>query len=170
LEQHQKTFHIKKTEKNTCLESNYFCTFFYFIDLKFNELSLKRNRFSKWANMWKLRTWYSELPETRSSFFGFKKWITQSETFRRGSQPFILQFVEVFFTLRDVFLGRFRGPIRVPRISNQVPRISEIGSLQIHTGYLTFSLKKNCVRSRWPRYDRANTIFNTEKQPQYVLM
>jgi len=51
-------------------------------------------------------------------------------------------------------------PIRVPRISNQVPRIREnyrrvpkirenrvptirkIGSLQIHTGFLTFSLKK----------------------------
>jgi len=50
------------------------------------------------------------------------------------------------------FLRRFRDPIRVPRISNRVPRIREnyhrvpkireIGSLQIHTGYLTFSLKK----------------------------
>jgi len=59
-----------------------------------------------------------------------------------------------------VFLRRFRDPIRVPRISNRVPRIREnyhrvpkirengvprireIGPLQIHTGYLTFSLKK----------------------------
>jgi len=47
------------------------------------------------------------------------------------------------------FLRRFRDPIRVPRIENrvprtreyyhQVPKIREIGSLQIHTGYLTFS-------------------------------
>jgi len=61
-------------------------------------------------------------------------------------------------------LRRFRDPIRVPRISNQVPRIREnyhrapkirenrvprireIGSLQIHTRYLTFSLKKTCDR------------------------
>jgi len=58
------------------------------------------------------------------------------------------------------FLRRFRDPIRVPRISNwvprirenyhqvpkirknRVPRIREIGSLQIHTRYLTFFLKK----------------------------
>ena len=58
------------------------------------------------------------------------------------------------------FLRRFRDPIRVPRISNRVPRIREnyhrvpkirenrvprireIGSLQIQTGFLTFSLKK----------------------------
>jgi len=61
-----------------------------------------------------------------------------------------------------VFLRRFRDPIRVPRISNRVPRIRahyhrvpkirengvprirEIGSLQIHTGYLNIFLKKNC--------------------------
>jgi len=59
-----------------------------------------------------------------------------------------------------VFFRRFRDPIRVPRISNRVPRIREnyhqvpkirenrvprireIGSLQIQTGFLTFSLKK----------------------------
>jgi len=51
------------------------------------------------------------------------------------------------------FLRCFRDPTRVPRIrknydwvprirENQVPRIREIGSLQVHTGYLTFSLKK----------------------------
>jgi len=58
------------------------------------------------------------------------------------------------------FLRRFRDPIRVPRISNRVPRIREnyhrvpkitanrvrrireIGSLQIRAGFLTFSLKK----------------------------
>jgi len=63
-------------------------------------------------------------------------------------------------TLR--FLRCFRDPDRVPRIENRVPRISEnyhrvprirenrvprireIGSLQINTGYLTFSLKKTC--------------------------
>jgi len=57
-------------------------------------------------------------------------------------------------------LRRFRDPIRVPRITNRVPRIREnyhpvpkitanrvrrireIGSLQIRAGFLTFSLKK----------------------------
>jgi len=66
---------------------------------------------------------------------------------------------------RDVHISRvhlnpFRDPIRVPRISNPVPRIienyhrvpkirenrvtriREIGSLQIHTRFLTLSLKK----------------------------
>jgi len=53
------------------------------------------------------------------------------------------------------FLTCFRDPIRVPRIENRfprirenrVPKIREIGSLEVHTGYLTFSLKKadNCV-------------------------
>ena len=70
------------------------------------------------------------------------------------------------------FLRRFRDPNRisdrvprirddyhrvpkirenwVPRIRNRVPRIREIGSLQIHTGYLTFSLKKTLVfRDVW---------------------
>jgi len=56
-----------------------------------------------------------------------------------------------------VFLRRFRDPIRVPRIrenyhrvpkirENRVPRIREIGSLQIQTGFLTFFLKKNCTK------------------------
>ena len=50
------------------------------------------------------------------------------------------------------FLRCFRDAIRVPRISNRVPRIREnyhrvprireIGSRHVHTGYLTFSLKK----------------------------
>jgi len=35
---------------------------------------------------------------------------------------------------------------RVPKIrENRVPRIREIGSLQVHTGYLTFSLKKALI-------------------------
>jgi len=37
----------------------------------------------------------------------------------------------------------FRDPIQVLRISeNRVPTIREIGFLQVHAGYLTFSLKK----------------------------
>jgi len=66
--------------------------------------------------------------------------------------------------LQQVFFKRFRDPIRVPRILNRVPRIREnhhripkirenwvprireIESLQIHTRYLTFSLKKNLVK------------------------
>ena len=38
--------------------------------------------------------------------------------------------------------GCFRDPIRVSRIENRVPRNREIGSPQVHTGYLTFSFKK----------------------------
>ena len=63
-------------------------------------------------------------------------------------------------------LRRFRDPIRVPRISNRVSRIREnyhrvpktrenrvhrireIGSLQIQTGFLTFSLKKTCSQPK----------------------
>jgi len=62
------------------------------------------------------------------------------------------------------FLRRCRDPIRVFRIENRVPRfikdyhrvpgmrenkvprIREIGSLQIHSGYLTFSLKNLSLR------------------------
>jgi len=68
--------------------------------------------------------------------------------------------LDVIIHLTRGFLRRFRDPIRVPRNSNRVPRITEnyhrvpkirenwvprireIGSLQIHIGYLTFSLKK----------------------------
>jgi len=51
----------------------------------------------------------------------------------------VTKFLRVF---PGFFLRRFRDPTQVPRISNRVPRIREIGSLRIHTGYLTFSLKK----------------------------
>ena len=66
----------------------------------------------------------------------------------------------------------FRDPIGVPRIENRVPRIREnrvprieyriprirenrvprirgIGSLQVHTGHLTFSLKKTALYRCW---------------------
>ena len=43
---------------------------------------------------------------------------------------------------RAGFLRCVRNPIRVPRIKNRVPRIREIGYLQVYTEYLTFSLKK----------------------------
>jgi len=53
------------------------------------------------------------------------------------------------------FLRHFRDRIRVPRTrenydrvpkirKNRAPRIREIGSLQIQTRFLTFSLKKTC--------------------------
>jgi len=66
----------------------------------------------------------------------------------------------IFEQVIQFFLRLFRDPVRVPSISNRfprirenchrvprirkncVPKIREIGSLQIHTGYLTFSLKK----------------------------
>ena len=57
--------------------------------------------------------------------------------FHRNLQPRI--FIRCFRGLKD--------PIRVPRIENRVPRIREIWSLQVHTGYLTFSLKKLCSLS-----------------------
>jgi len=55
--------------------------------------------------------------------------------------------------LSRVFLRRLKDPIRVPRIrenyhrvpkirENRVPRIREIGSPQIQSGFLPFSLKK----------------------------
>jgi len=64
--------------------------------------------------------------------------------------------VEVIIISPRLFSRHFRDPIRVPRIENRVsrirerkqrirenrvPRIREIGSLQVRTGYLTFSLK-----------------------------
>jgi len=41
-----------------------------------------------------------------------------------------------------VNLKCFKDPIWIPRIENRVPRIKEIGSLQVHTRYLIFSFKK----------------------------
>jgi len=49
------------------------------------------------------------------------------------------------------FLRCFRDPIRVPRIR-------EIGSLQVHIGYLTFSLKKNCKYHNF--FIPNSTIYN----------
>jgi len=69
----------------------------------------------------------------------------------------------VIFACFQFFLRRFRDTIRVPRIENRVPRIREnydqvprisenqvpgvrgIGSEQVYTGYLIFSLKKPAV-------------------------
>ena len=55
----------------------------------------------------------------------------------------------------QVFLRCLRDPNRVSRIENLVPKISEnyhliprireVGSLQVHTGYLAFSLKKTAL-------------------------
>jgi len=83
-------------------------------------------------------------------------------------QTYFLQQLTYFFTTQSSLipgfsLRCFRGPIQVPRIENRVPRIREnyhrvprikenrvlrireIGSLQVHTRYLTFSLKKPCL-------------------------
>jgi len=67
-----------------------------------------------------------------------------------------------FYNLNAGFLWHFRDLIWAPRIENRVPTIREnhhwvprikenrvpiireIGSLQVHIGYLTFSLKKTC--------------------------
>jgi len=57
----------------------------------------------------------------------------------------ILQGWQIIWLKGRFFIRRFRDPIRVPRISNRVSRIREIGSLQIHTGYQTFSLKKKTL-------------------------
>ena len=68
------------------------------------------------------------------------------------------------FLIRPEFLRHLRNPIWVSKISNRVPivkenyhrapkirenrvpRIREIGSLKIHTGCLTFFLKKSLIR------------------------
>jgi len=65
------------------------------------------------------------------------------------------------------FSRRFRDPIQVPRIENQVltirenhhrvprikknrvPIIREIGSLQVHIGYLTFSIKQTWLMRKF---------------------
>jgi len=52
------------------------------------------------------------------------------------------QFVELLIIVKQVFLRCFTDPIRVPKIKNLVPTIREIGSLQVHIGYLAFSFKK----------------------------
>jgi len=88
--------------------------------------------------------------------------LPQQQTEQR--QPFLAENLHQTVTtevsienLKQVFLKRFRDPIRVPRIrekyhrdptlrENRVPKIREIGSLQIHSGYLTFSLKKDLLK------------------------
>jgi len=81
----------------------------------------------------------------------------------------------------QVFLRRFRDPIRVPRIrenyhwvpkirENQVPTIREIGSLHIHTGYLTFSFKKNLHVSSLNKQAFNNFIELTNKLVLYIYI
>jgi len=75
--------------------------------------------------------------------------------FRRWSQAIVAPHWSNV-AIKGIFLRCFWDPIRVPRISSRVtwiredyhrvPRIWEIGSLQVHTGYLTFSLKKTDQR------------------------
>jgi len=65
------------------------------------------------------------------------------------------------------FLRCFKDPIRVPRIENRVPRIREnyhrvlaireIRSLNIHIGYLTFSLKKTWPITTFSLFINSNT-------------
>jgi len=62
---------------------------------------------------------------------------------------FVVSGFTMCFVHADVqgFLRHFRDPIWVPRIRenyDRVPKIREIGSLHIHTGYLTFFFKKTC--------------------------
>jgi len=55
------------------------------------------------------------------------------------------------------FLRRFRDPIRVPRIR-------EIGSLQVQTGYLTFSIKKAWHEVQKEKHVRALHVFGRPAQ------
>jgi len=85
------------------------------------------------------------------------------------------------------FLRWFRDPIRVPWIKNwvpritenRVPRIREIGSLQVHIAYLTFSFKnlhKCDVFWCWKRQQSdvdgndlsGNTDFNSQEGNVFV--
>jgi len=87
----------------------------------------------------------------------------------------LLWFVQIFI-IDQVFLRCFRDPIRVPRIENRVPRIKEIyhqvrrirenrvpririGSLQVHTGHLTFSLKKTRYMQIWMTLFQFHQMF-----------
>ena len=84
---------------------------------------------------------------------------------KRINQIFLQKYAKLFIYVPG-FLRCCRDPIRIPRIENRVPRIREnyyrvpeirenwvprireIGSLQVHTGYLTFSLKKQHIPNR----------------------
>jgi len=88
------------------------------------------------------------------------------ELFLPGKSESETVFYLHFYYINSVFLRCFRDPIRAPRIENRiprirenhhgvprikenrVPRIREIGSLQVHIGYLTFSLKKTWYKRR----------------------
>jgi len=72
-------------------------------------------------------------------------------------------------TLRPLYYPKL-DPIRVPRIENWVPRIREIGSLQVHTGYLTLSLKipelnyvKICHEAKLQDFVKMQMIRNQPK-------
>jgi len=72
------------------------------------------------------------------------------QLWRRGkslNEDYVL-LQEVATNIKSRFFKVFYGPIRIPRIENRVPIIREIGSRQVHTGYLTFSLKKENLIKR----------------------
>jgi len=80
------------------------------------------------------------LLQCSSTFFG--SWPLRY--FYIPCDPF-LRFFQYVWYYNQGFLRCFRDPIRVPRIKHRVPRIKEIGSLHVHTGYLTFSAEKKTV-------------------------
>jgi len=71
------------------------------------------------------------------------------------------------------FLRCFRDPIRVPRMSENYhrgPRIREIRSLQVHTGYLTFSLKKTAVYKPWISVSNVMDKFKFRQRNESLLV
>jgi len=78
-----------------------------------------------------------------------------------------LCYADLVYILFFAYYRFFKDPIRVPRIQNRVPRIREnyhrvlaireIGSLNIHIGYLTFSLKKTWPITTFSLFINSNT-------------
>jgi len=113
-----------------------------------------------------LRVWWEWLSRSLNKVV-FYKWETCHDCFQRSPLCFydiaiilVIICLYILYCIYTGFLRRFRNPMLVPRISNRVPkirenyhrvpkirknlalRIREIGSLQIQTEFLTFSLKK----------------------------
>jgi len=101
---------------------------------------------------------------TLTAIFSSVLWVKEENAFFCKFPQFFLLKVGCIFRF---FSRCFMEPIRVPRIQNRVPRIREnyhrvpgirenqvpgireIGSLNIHIGYQTFSLKKSGYMHTW---------------------
>jgi len=132
----------------------------------------KKNAETCWSRLKviRIRSHFSLLPcrdERTVKFFNPSPVLICKFFENRQSDPVLIRLckiIDFYFASWAVFLGRFRDPIRVPIIENRVPTFNEnhhrvtrikenrvliirkIGSLQVHIGFLTFSLKKRFRR------------------------